>query len=336
MLSHMNSKKRILSGVQPTGKLHIGNYVGALANWVELQHQYESFHCVVDWHSLTVTYDQTERIAQDTIEVFIDLIAIGLDPSKATLFLQSMVPEHAELHLLLSMLINLGRLERNPTFKERVKDLNLRGEVSYGHLGYPVLQAADILVYRAHAVPVGEDQAPHLELTRELARKFNATYGDVFPEPDTLLTPFPRVPGPDGRKMSKSLGNHILMSDEPDVIMQKVMSAITDPEKIRKNDPGNPEICNVYAWHVIFSPDQVDTIARTCRSGERGCVACKQEAAAAISDHFGEFREKRKRLEADPDLVMDIIITGTNHASEIAKETMEMVRDSMGLLRPGT
>lgn len=336
MLSHMNSKKRILSGVQPTGKLHIGNYVGALANWVELQHQYESFHCVVDWHSLTVTYDQTERIAQDTIEVFIDLIAIGLDPSKATLFLQSMVPEHAELHLLLSMLINLGRLERNPTFKERVKDLNLRGEVSYGHLGYPVLQAADILVYRAHAVPVGEDQAPHLELTRELARKFNATYADVFPEPDTLLTPFPRVPGPDGRKMSKSLGNHILMSDEPDVIMQKVMSAITDPEKIRKNDPGNPEICNVYAWHVIFSPDQVDTIASTCRSGERGCVVCKQEAAAAISDHFGEFREERKRLEADPDLVMDIIITGTNHATEVAKETMEMVRDSMGLLRPGT
>lgn len=336
MLRHMNSKKRILSGVQPTGKLHIGNYVGALANWVELQHQYESFHCVVDWHSLTVTYDQTERIAEDTIEVFIDLIAIGLDPSKATLFLQSMVPEHAELHLLLSMLINLGRLERNPTFKERVKDLDLRGEVSYGHLGYPVLQAADILVYRAHAVPVGEDQAPHLELTRELAHKFNATYGDVFPEPDTLLTPFPRVPGPDGRKMSKSLGNHILMSDEPDVIMQKVMSAITDPEKIRKNDPGNPEICNVYAWHVIFSPDQVDTIARACRSGERGCVACKQEAAAAISDHFGEFREERKRLEADPDLVMDIIITGTNHASEVAKETMEMVRDSMGLLRPGT
>ncbi len=335
MLRHMNSKKRILSGVQPTGKLHIGNYVGALSNWVELQHQYDSFHCVVDWHSLTVTYDQTERIADDTLEVFIDLLAIGLDPSKATIFLQSMVPEHAELHLLLSMLINLGRLERNPTFKERVKDLDLRGEVSYGHLGYPVLQAADILVYRAHAVPVGEDQAPHLELTRELARKFNATYAEIFPEPDTLLTPFPRVPGPDGRKMSKSLGNHILMSDEPDVITKKVMSAITDPEKIRKDDPGNPEICNVYAWHIIFSPDQVETIAATCRSGERGCVMCKQEAAAVISNHFGEFREERKRLEADPDTVKDVIITGTRKASEVAKETMGLVRDSMGLLRPG-
>ncbi|MFC1499902.1 tryptophan--tRNA ligase [Candidatus Zixiibacteriota bacterium] len=335
MLRHMNSKKRILSGVQPTGKLHIGNYVGALANWVELQHQYESFHCVVDWHSLTVTYDQTERIADDTLEVFIDLLAIGLDPSKATIFLQSMVPEHAELHLLLSMLITLGRLERNPTFKERVKDLDLRGEVSYGHLGYPVLQAADILIYRAHAVPVGEDQAPHLELTRELARKFNTTYAEIFPEPNTLLTPFPRVPGPDGRKMSKSLGNHILMSDEPDVVLKKVMSAITDPEKIRKDDPGNPDICNVYAWHIIFSSDQVESISATCRSGERGCVMCKQEAAAAIADHFGAFREERKRLEEDPDTVRDVIITGTNRASEVAQETMELVRDSMGLLRPG-
>ena len=332
----MNRKKRILSGVQPTGKLHIGNYVGALANWVELQHQYESFHCVVDWHSLTVTYDQTEQIADDTIEVFIDLLAVGLDPTRATLFLQSMVPEHAELHLLLSMLITLGRLERNPTFKERVKDLELRGEVSYGHLGYPVLQAADILVYRAHAVPVGEDQAPHLELTREMARKFNATYGDTFPEPETLLTPFPRVPGPDGRKMSKSLGNHILMSDEPEVIAEKVRSAITDPKKIRKNDPGDPEICNVYAWHVIFSPEEIDDIAATCRSGERGCVACKQEATAAISDHFAAFREKRRELEADPDHVSEVILDGTTRASEVAKETMIQVREAMGLLRPGT
>jgi len=310
--------------------------VGALSNWVELQHQYESFHCVVDWHSLTVTYDQTERIADDTTEVFIDLLAVGLDPAKATIFLQSMVPEHAELHLLFSMLITLGRLERNPTFKEKVKDLDLRGEVSYGHLGYPVLQAADILVYRAHAVPVGEDQAPHLELTREIARKFNLTYSDIFPEPETLLTPFPRVPGPDGRKMSKSLGNHILMSDEPDEIAGKVRSAITDPKKIRKNDPGDPLICNVFAWHVIFSSDMVEEIASTCRSGERGCVTCKQEAAAAISDHFASFREKRKELEADPDYVTEVIVTGTERASGIAKETMELVRDAMGLLRPGT
>ncbi|MFC1530296.1 tryptophan--tRNA ligase [Gemmatimonadota bacterium] len=331
----MNSKKRILSGVQPTGKLHIGNYVGALSNWVELQHQYESFHCVVDWHSLTVTYDQTDQIADDTMEVFLDLLAVGLDPDKATIFLQSMVPEHAELHLLFSMLITLGRLERNPTFKEKVKDLNLRGEVSYGHLGYPVLQAADILVYRAHAVPVGEDQAPHLELSREIARKFNTTYADIFPEPETLLTPFPRVPGPDGRKMSKSLGNHILMSDEPDDIAGKVRSAITDPKKIRKNDPGDPTICNVYAWHVIFSSDKVEEIVATCRSGERGCVDCKQEAAAAISDHFGPFREKRKELEADPDYVTGVIVDGTERASEIAKETMVLVRDAMGLLRPG-
>lgn len=333
MLSLMEKKKRILSGVQPTGTLHIGNYVGALSNWVRLQHEYESFHCVVDWHSLTVTYDETEQIASDTLGVVMDLLAVGLDPSTATIFIQSMVPEHAELHLLLSMLITLGRLERNPTFKERVRDLDLRGEVSYGHLGYPVLQAADILIYRADAVPVGEDQVPHLELARELARKFNSTYEPIFPEPETLLTPFPRIPGPDGRKMSKSLGNDILMIDEPDVISKKVTSAITDPKKIRLNDPGRPEICNVFSWHRTFNGGNVDTIEAECRSGERGCVQCKQEAADALSDNFADFRQERKRLEDDPGYVIDVIRAGTGKARGVARETMDMVRSAMKLFR---
>ncbi len=327
----MGEKKRILSGMQPTGRLHLGNYAGALSNWIHLQHEYESFHCVVDWHSLTIAYDQTERINQDTVEMVSDWIAAGLDPANATIFVQSLVREHAELHLLLSMLIGLGRLERNPAFKERVKDLNLRGEVSYGHLGYPVLQAADILMYRAHAVPVGEDQSPHIELTRELARKFNTTYEPIFPEPETLLTPSARIPGPDGKKMSKSLGNYILMSDPPDRVEEVVMKAITDPKKIHMGDPGRPEICNVYAWHCAFNEEMEPTVARQCRQGVRGCVECKQEAAASISDRFAQFREERSRLEDARDYVMKTIREGTERARGVAETTMKRVRKAMSL-----
>jgi tryptophanyl-tRNA synthetase len=327
----MGEKKRILSGMQPTGRLHLGNYAGALANWIKLQDEYESYHCVVDWHSLTITYNETERIAQDTIDMVTDWLAAGLDPAKATIFVQSLVREHAELHLLLSMLISLGRLERNPAFKERVKDLNLRGEVSYGHLGYPVLQAADILIYRAHAVPVGEDQVPHIELTRELARKFNSTYGEIFPEPETLLTPYARVPGPDGKKMSKSLGNHILMSDPPERVEEIVMKAITDPEKIYKGDPGRPEICNVYAWHCTFNSGQEQLIADECRQGSRGCVVCKKEAAGAISEYFAGFRKERSRLESDRGYVLKIISEGPERAGGVAGATMERVRKAMRL-----
>jgi tryptophanyl-tRNA synthetase len=330
----MGEQKRILSGMQPTGRLHLGNYAGALVNWIRLQEEYQAFYTVVDWHSLTTTPDETDRIREDTLEMFFDWLAAGIDPERSTVFVQSSVPEHAELHLLLSMLIGLGRLERNPTFKERVKDLDLRGEVSYGHLGYPVLQAADILVYRAHAVPVGEDQSPHIELTRELARKFNATYGEVFPEPETLLTPFARVPGIDGRKMSKSLGNHILMSDEPDRIAATVREAITDPKKIYLKDPGHPEVCNVYAWHRIFNPEGEETVAAECRAGDRGCVACKKEAAGSIADHFASFREERRRLEADRAGVLKIIAEGTHRAREFAAVTMQRVRRAMRLFRP--
>lgn len=329
----MEEQKRILSGMQPTGRLHLGNYAGALINWIELQHEYKSYHCVVDWHSLTITYDETEKVAEDTIEMVTDWLAAGLDPSKTTMFVQSLVPEHAELHLLLSMLINLGRLERNPTFKERVKDLNLRGEVSYGHLGYPVLQAADILMYRAHAVPVGEDQAPHIELTREIARKFNITYGEVFPEPECLLTPFARVPGPDGKKMSKSLGNYILMSDPHDRVEEVVMTAITDPKKIHKDDPGNPEICNVFAWHQTFNREQFESIAVECRAGDRGCVACKKEASSAISDHFSDFRQERSKLEKARDHVLKTIAAGSEEARDFAHTTMDQVRRVMKLFR---
>ena len=332
MRDSMTEKKRILSGVQPTGKLHMGNFAGAISNWVALQEEYDAYYCVVDWHSLTTSYDETGRIAADTIEVLTDCLAAGINPEKATIFIQSQVREHAELHLLLGMLITLGRLERNPTFKERVKDLNLRGEVSYGHLGYPVLQAADILIYRAHAVPVGEDQIPHLELTREIARKFNSTYGEVFPEPETLLTPFPKVPGPDGRKMSKSLGNDILMSDPPERIYEVVMSAITDPKKIRKHDPGRPEICNVYAWHKVFNTANEPVVASECRAGARGCVDCKGEAAGAITERFAGFRTERARLEDARDYVLDVVREGTRRAREMAAETMRRVHGAMGLV----
>ena len=333
MLRSMKEKKRILSGMQPTGRMHLGNYAGALSNWIELQHEYESYHCIVDWHSLTITYNETERIADDTVEMVIDWLAAGLEPDRATIFVQSLVPEHAELHLLLSMLITLGRLERNPTFKEKVKDLDLRGEVSYGHLGYPVLQAADILMYRAHAVPVGEDQIPHIELTRELARKFNTTYAEIFPEPETLLTPSARIPGPDGKKMSKSLGNVILMSDEPARVHEVVRTAITDPQKIHKDDPGRPEICNVFAWHETFSASERERIAAECREGTRGCVQCKAEAAAAIGDHFADFRERRARIETDTERILAILREGSQRARSFARETMELVRDAMKLFR---
>ncbi len=323
-------EKIILSGMRPTGKLHLGNFTGALENWVKLQEEYHNYHMVADWHALTTSYLTAKSIQDDIVDMVIDWVAAGIDPNRSVIFIQSQVKEHAELHLLLSMLVTMPRLERNPTVKEMVRDLGLKDEVSYGLFGYPVLQAADILMYRAHAVPVGEDQAPHVELTRELARRFNRLYEEVFPEPEVLLTGFARLPGLDGRRMSKSLGNVILLSDSPEAIAKKIAGAVTDPQKIRKGDPGRPEVCLVFTYHKKFNPGAVPEVEQGCRSGELGCVQCKKMLSNAISEHFAEFREKRTELVSDQSVVRGIIDDGNRRAREAAAATMEFVRDAMG------
>jgi tryptophanyl-tRNA synthetase len=286
---------------------------------------------VADWHALTTAYERASSIKDDVMDMVIDWIAAGIDPKKSVIFVQSHVKEHAELHLLFSMLVTMARLERNPTVKEMVRDLDLKEEVSYGLFGYPVLQAADILMYRAHAVPVGEDQAPHVELTREIARRFNRIFGDVFPEPEVLLTIFGRLPGLDGKRMSKSLGNVILLSDPPEVIAKKIAGAVTDPQKARKGDPGRPEVCLVFTYHKKFNPAALPQIESGCRSGEMGCVPCKRMLTEALSEYLAGFRERRAALVADPERVRDIIEDGDKRAREAAEATMALVRDGIGL-----
>ncbi|HDP97818.1 MAG TPA: tryptophan--tRNA ligase [bacterium] len=321
-------KKRILSGMRPTGKLHLGNYVGALENWVKLQGEYENFHLVADWHLLTTDLD-TSNIKDNTVEMVIDWLSAGIDAQQSPIFIQSKIKQHAELFLLFSMLVSVPRLERNPTVKEQAKDLGLDNNMAYGHLGYPVLQAADILLYQAHLVPVGEDQMPHIELTREIARRFNTTYDEVFIVPNGKLTEFPRLPGLDGKKMSKSLGNTILLSDSPDEIGSKVMQAVTDPQKIRLGDPGRPEICNVFTYHRKFNVGEVDQIESDCRSGKLGCVACKKNLANRLATYFEGFREKRAYYLQHIDEVRDIISSGTATAQKVASETMAKVYQAM-------
>jgi len=324
-------KKRILSGMRPTGKLHLGHLVGALENWVALQEEYQNFHLVADWHVLTTNYEQTDRIKDMTLEMVIDWLAAGIDPVKSPIFVQSEIKEHAELFLIFSMLVTKARLERNPAVKEQAKALGLEENISYGHLGYPVLQAADILLYQAHLVPVGEDQLPHIELTREIARKFNRVYGRTFRLPEGKLTQFPRLPGPDGKRMSKSVGNVILLSDPPELIQKVVMSAITDPEKIRKNDPGKPEICNVFHWHRKFNPAEVPQIEADCRSGALGCVEDKKRCAKKIAECLAPIYEKRAQLVKTPDYVRDVLKDGARRAKEEASATMDKVRKAMGV-----
>ena len=323
-------KKRILSGMRPTGKLHLGNYVGALENWVKLQGEYENFHLVADWHLLTTDLD-TSTIEADTIDLVIDWLCAGIDPEQSPIFIQSKIKEHAELFLIFSMLVTVPRLERNPTVKEQAKDLGLESNMAFGHLGYPVLQAADILIYKAHLVPVGEDQLPHIELTREIARRFNNSYGEVFIVPNGRVTEFSRLPGLDGKKMSKSLGNTILLSDPPDAIEQKVRQAITDPQKIRRGNPGRPDICNVFTYHRKFNPEQIPEIERDCKSGALGCVQCKKNLSEKLASYLGLFREKRKYYEQHIDEVMDIIEQGNTTARKVACETLNEVHKVMKL-----
>lgn len=322
-------KKRILSGMRPTGKLHLGNYVGALQNWVKLQEDYDNFFFIANWHALTTELN-TSGIPDSIMDMVLDWLSAGIDYEKSPVFVQSQIKEHAELHLLFSMLVTKSRLERNPTLKEQVRDLNTEN-MTYGHLGYPVLQAADILIYQANLVPVGEDQQANVEITREIARKFNNTYAEVFPIPQAKLTSFPRLPGLDGKKMSKSIGNTVLMSDSPDEIKGKVRKAITDPERIRRNDPGHPEICNVFTYHKVFNFEQVEEIRGNCISGTLGCVDCKMNCAEKIADYFSPMRDKREAFAKRPDTVKDILNDGAKRARIVAGETMAKVRSVMNL-----
>lgn len=321
---------RILSGLRPTGIIHIGNYFGALKNWVKLQDEYETFYEVADWHTLTTKADRTEGLKQRIMNTVVDWMSVGIDPEKSVLFVQSDVKEHSELHLLFSMIITVPRLERNPTVKEMARDAELKDQMSYGLLGYPVLQASDVLIYRAHKVPIGEDQLPHLELTREIARKFNHMYKEIFPEVEPVLTEVPRIPGMDGQKMSKSLDNAIYLSDPPKKVKEKVMAAYTDPEKIRKDDPGHPEGCVVFAYLKALELPGLDERKKECKAGNRGCVECKKDAAETLNNFLEPFRERRKKIKKEVD-IKEILNEGAKKAGKEAAKTMELVRNAMKL-----
>jgi tryptophanyl-tRNA synthetase len=323
----MAKKEVILSGMQPTGKLHLGNYEGALKNWVRLQNEYDCFYCIVDWHSLTAEYEDTSDLQERIREMTIDYLAAGLDPGICTIFVQSDVKEHAELHLLFSMIIPTPWLERVPSYKEKKEELGLD---SYGFLGYPLLQAADILIYKANYVPVGKDQAPHVELTREVARRFNNLYREVFPEPLELLTEFPVVPGTDGRKMSKSYNNDICIADSPEETTIKLKKMFTDPQKLRQGDPGRPDICPVYDLVRIYNPDY-EQVYRRCKTGELGCVEDKTNLARLLNEVLAPVREKRKKLEVKPDYIEEVLKSGAERARMRAAETMREVKEAMHL-----
>jgi tryptophanyl-tRNA synthetase len=336
---------RILSGMRPTGRLHLGNYVGALENWVRLQDAgWTNFHMVADWHMLTTGYEDTTQLQQNTWDMVLDWLAAGLDPAKSVIFVQSAVKEHAELHLLLSMLVSKARLERIPTLKEQIRDLGMDEQtISYGHLGYSVLQAADILLYRPTHVPVGEDQVPHVELTRELARRFNFVYcqdrAPVFPEPEPQLTAFGRLRGLNGNRMSKSVGNTIMLAEPAADLEKKVREAYTDPKKMRRDDPGRPEAdesdghpgCVVWEYHRKFNAGEAEAIAVECRAGRLGCVADKKHLAAVMGEALAPIRERREKWAADPDAVRDVLNEGTKRARTEARQTMELVRSAMGV-----
>ena len=331
-----NRKPRVLSGMRSTGKLHLGNYVGALANWVRLQNDYECYFFIADWHALTSDYADTSRVKANTLEVALDYLAAGLDPERSTLFIQSHVPQHAELHLLLSMITPLGWLERVPTYKEQRDNIKDKDLGTYGFLGYPVLQAADILIYQADYVPVGEDQVSHLELTREIARRFNMFYagrrGDIFPEPQPLLTPTPKLPGTDGRKMSKSYNNTILLTDPEPVVRQKLKPMVTDPARVRRTDPGNPDVCPVGDLHKVFSDRATITkVDVGCRSAGIGCIECKGWAADSVVSVLNPLQERRKKYEDNPRLAWEVLEAGSAKARRASESTMKEVRDAMGM-----
>ena len=358
---------RIFSGMRPTGSLHLGHYHGVLKNWVRLQSEYPCFFAVVDWHALTTHYETPEVIEKNVWEVLIDWLASGIDPAQATLFIQSKVPEHAELALLLGMSTPLGWLERVPSYKEQQENIKGKDLTTYGFLGYPCLQAADILIYKADVVPVGEDQVAHVELTREIARRFNLFYPKkvesekltpdqrewctkkysqvlinsvyvvepIFPEPQSLLTPAAKLPGTDGRKMSKSYGNTILLTDPEPVVRQKLKTMVTDPARVRRSDPGDPDVCPVGDLHKVFSgPETLLKVYEGCRSAGIGCIECKGWAADAIVAELEPIQQRRRQYEEQPRLVHDILHSGSELARVRAEETMKQVREAMHLLQP--
>ncbi|MEO6830289.1 MAG: tryptophan--tRNA ligase [Acidobacteriaceae bacterium] len=343
-----SAHKRVLSGMRPTGKLHLGNYRGALYNWVRLQHLYECFFFIADWHALTTDYADTSRVRENTLDVALDWLGAGLEPERSTMFVQSWVPQHAELHLLFSMIAPLGWLERVPTYKEQQQQI---GNVeaggkdlsTYGFLGYPLLQSADILIYQADFVPVGQDQVAHVELTREVARRFNNFYpgkhagAPVLREPQVLLTPSPKLPGTDGRKMSKSYGNTILLTDPEPEIRKKLKTMVTDPARVRRNDPGNPDVCPVFDLHKIFSSVETQQKVREgCTTAGIGCIECKGWLADAVVAELAPLQERRRQYESNPDQVWEILRVGSARARVRAEETMRQVRDAMHLVQIDT
>ena len=336
------ARERIVSGMRPTGKLHLGHFHGALENWLRLQADYDCFFFVADWHALTTDFEDTSRIAANIREMVIDWLSVGIDPDQCTIFLQSSVKEHAELYLLLSMVTPIGWLERNPTYKELREEIGNKDLSGLGFLGYPVLQAADIVMYDASKVPIGVDQLPHLELTREMVRRFNHQYGEVLREPQHLLSQAPKLLGIDNRKMSKSYGNAILLSDGPDEVERKVSQMITDPARKRRHDPGNPDVCNVFSFHKLYKTPEtlaaepallpLAVVDRQCRSGELGCVDDKKQLAREIN-HFLDVvvRPRRAEIEKDPSRVDEILRAGSEKARAVASGTMARVRKAMGL-----
>jgi tryptophanyl-tRNA synthetase len=323
------SKGTMLSGMRPTGLLHLGNYFGALENWVRLQDEYDCYYFIADWHALTTGYEDTSDIKSNINGMVIDWLSAGLAPEKSTIFLQSSVKEHAELHLLFSMSTPLSWLYRCPTYKDQLSQLKEKNITTYGFLGYPCLQAADILMYKPTAVPVGEDQVPHIELTREMARRFNYLYGEVFPEPASKLTKAKVLPGTDGRKMSKSYNNTIALSDAPETVKKKVMTMVTDPARIKKDDPGHPEVCTAFAFHKVFNEESVNETEALCRGGCIGCVQCKKDLVSKMARVLTPIYEKRQELLEKPSYIREVVENGNARARKLAEKTMSDVRKAM-------
>jgi tryptophanyl-tRNA synthetase len=322
----------IVSGMRPTGKLHLGHFHGALVNWLRLQEQFQCYFFVADWHALTTDYAAPQGIRESTLEMVMDWLSVGLDPAKSVLFCQSRVKEHAELHLIYSMITPVPWLERNPTYKEQMKEIVGKDLSTYGFLGYPVLQAADITIYKASKVPVGVDQAPHVELTREIVRRFNQLYRPIFPEPEVLLTEAQKVPGLDGRKMSKSYGNAVFLSDTPKDIDAKISRMMTDPARVKRTDPGEPEKCPAFQLHKIYcTAQEIEEVTRGCRTAGIGCLDCKRIMIKHVIEDLAPARERRASYEKDPQVVEEILANGSRTAQQKASATLSEVRETLGL-----
>lgn len=328
-------RKRVFSGMRPTGRLHLGHLAGALSNWVRLQEDYDCFYCIVDWHAVMSEYADTSSIRENCREVLLDWLGVGLDPERSTIFLQSHVPHHAELHLAFSMIAPLGWLERNPTYKEQIVNMQNKDLSTYAFLGYPVLQAADILLYKGELVPVGEDQSAHLELSREIARRFNNFFGNIFPEPQTILTATPKVPGTDGRKMSKSYGNAINIADSPEDIWEKLRTMMTDPARERRKDPGDPDKCPVWDIHKVFNKDmdEMSSINEGCRTAGIGCVECKKALYSHLMEVLEPIQKRRRSFESKEDGILEVLRKGSQNAISVAEVTIHEVIDAIGFVQ---